>query len=341
MFDAASPDPFASTPTSSVWSLSTLPPQPAVRALATTTARLYRLHLVPDDGRGGSGGGGSLSKGDPAAWHCAMHEAFLNGLTQRWADTAMSEEERARPVLLFCHGFPESWFSWRHQMKAAHEAGYRGIAPYMRGYGEPRVEARPTAVAEFNCYRLCGDMLAILAHIGCTKAALVGHDHGAAFGWTAALLHPDVFPVYSAMSVPYFPRMPHAPLPIDGSMRSTYGDERAYDKSKPDSNPNFFYQLHHQLSSAEADYAEDTRAALMAMGFGNARGPGASAPLEASTKLFVEKDGQTTSPAMWKRAPQPAVLHDWISQPEFDYYVRDFEEHGWNGGLCWYVPTPT
>ena len=82
-------------------------------------------------------------------------------------------------MLLFCHGFPESWFSWRHQMKAAHEAGYRGIAPYMRGYGEPDPAARPTAVAEFNCYRLCGDMLAILAHIGCTKAALVGHDHGA------------------------------------------------------------------------------------------------------------------------------------------------------------------
>ena len=48
------------------------------------------------------------------------------------------------------------------------------------------------------------------------------------FGWTAALLHPDVFPIYSAMSVPYFPRSPHAPLPIEGGMRSTYGDERAY-----------------------------------------------------------------------------------------------------------------
>lgn len=85
-------------------------------------------------------------------------------------------------MILFTHGFPESWFSWRHQMKAAKEAGYRGIAPYMRGYGEPDASKRPTETADFNCYLLCSDMLAILAHIGCSKCALVGHDHGANFG---------------------------------------------------------------------------------------------------------------------------------------------------------------
>ena len=97
-----------------------------------------------------------------------------------------------QPVVLFMHGFPESWFSCtrcnlralsldltppsdlagRHQMKAVHEAGYRGIAPYMRGYGEPDASARLTDVAEFNVYRLAGDMLALLQHIGTQKAAL-------------------------------------------------------------------------------------------------------------------------------------------------------------------------
>ena len=99
-------------------------------------------------------------KGDPAYWHCIMHEGFLNGLTQRWADTAATPEEKSRPVILFLHGFPESWFSWRHQMKAVHEAGYRGIAPYMRGYGDPK--GGPTDVAEYNMYRLASDMLALL-----------------------------------------------------------------------------------------------------------------------------------------------------------------------------------
>ena len=73
-------------------------------------------------------------------------------------------------------------------MKAVHEAGYRGIAPYMRGYGEPDASARLTDVAEFNVYRLAGDMLALLQHIGTEKAALVGHDHGANLGWQLALL---------------------------------------------------------------------------------------------------------------------------------------------------------
>ena len=77
-----------------------------------------------------------------------------------------------QPVVLFMHGFPESWFSWRHQMKAVHEAGYRGIAPYMRGYGEPDASVRLSDVAEFNVYRLAGDMLALLQHIGTEKAAL-------------------------------------------------------------------------------------------------------------------------------------------------------------------------
>ena len=82
-------------------------------------------------------------------------------------------------------------------MKAVHEAGYRGIAPYMRGYGEPDASARLTDVAEFNVYRLAGDMLALLQHIGTEKAALVGHDHGANLGWQLALLHPEIFKTYT------------------------------------------------------------------------------------------------------------------------------------------------
>ena len=141
---------------------------------------------------------------------------------------ATTEAEKALPVILFTHGFPESWFSWRHQMKAAKEGGYRGIAPYMRGYGEPDKSKRPTETADYNCHLLCSDsnptsyphhssissavcserwhvtaVLGILAHIGCNKCALVGHDHGANFGWQMTLLHPNVVAIYCAMSVPY------------------------------------------------------------------------------------------------------------------------------------------
>eukprot|EP01046_Picozoa_sp_COSAG06_P037508 COSAG06_NODE_4240_length_4440_cov_1.495969_3_plen_285_part_00 len=261
-------------------------------------------------------------------------------MTQRWADTAQSEEEKGWPVILFMHGFPESWFSWRHQMKAARAAGYRGIAPYMRGYGEPDSSKRKTDIAEFNVYRLSADMLSILQHIGARKAALVGHDHGAGFGWSLALLHPEVFTIYSAMSVPYGGRPEGARKPIEEGMRKTYGDERTYKGGGEDdpSNPNFcasfgatflpclssqsrlltwsvraVYQLHHQLPDAEEDYAKDTRAALFAMGFGDrSKGSPTPAPV-TSKKLFVEGHG-SGHPAMWERSTQPTELLDWISQ---------------------------
>jgi len=114
-------------------------------------------------------------------------------------------------------------------------------------------------------------------------------------------------------------------------MRKVYGDERKYDKTKPETNPSFFYQLHHQLPNAAQDYAKDTRATLYAMGFGDGRS-GAAPPRITSKKLFVDD----AHPAMWERTPQPTKLQTWISQEEFDYYVKDFERHGWNGGLCWY-----
>ena len=107
-------------------------------------------------------------------------------------------------------------------MKAVHASGYRGIAPYMRGYGDPN--GGPTHVAEYNVYRLAGDMLAILQYLGVSKCALVGHDHGANAGWSLARLHPDVFATYTAMSVPSYPRTADQPMPLD-SMRKAHGPQ--------------------------------------------------------------------------------------------------------------------
>mmetsp|Transcript_134722 Transcript_134722/g.418709 ORF Transcript_134722/g.418709 Transcript_134722/m.418709 type:complete len:368 (-) Transcript_134722:60-1163(-) len=264
--------------------------------------------------------GSEAPLGDPAAWGVTLHEAKLNGVRQRWADTASGEADRARPVVLFLHGFPELWFSWRHQLKAVHAAGYRGIAPDMRGYGGTEA---PAHMAVYNVYALAGDMLALLQHLGVSSAALVGHDHGAQLGWRLALMHPDIFVCYTAMSVPYPPRGPMAP--VEG-MRKFFGDER-----KPESDPNFFYILHHQLATAADDYATDTRAALLAMyapGGESEAGP----PPVTSGKLFV--DGRAEP--IWKRLPQPTQLPPWISQAEFDYFVGEFARTGWNGGLNWY-----
>ena len=127
----------------------------------------------------------AMSLADPASWGVELHSADgLNGITQRWADTAKTDAEKALPVILFMHGFPESWFSWRHQLKAVGAAGFRGIAPDMRGYGGT---SSPEHFANYSCQTLAADMMSLLQHIGASSAMLVGHDHGAATGWTLSL----------------------------------------------------------------------------------------------------------------------------------------------------------
>jgi pimeloyl-ACP methyl ester carboxylesterase len=259
-------------------------------------------------------------KADPATWGVTLQSAKLNGITQRWADTASTDAERALPVILFMHGWPESWFSWRHQLKACAAAGFRGIAPDMRGYGGT---SAPTDVASYNCYVLAADMLALLQHVGAATAALVGHDHGANTGWTLSLLHPDVFTIYCAMSVPYSPRRPDGPAPIEG-MRRNFGDER-----EPSSDPGFFYILHHQLPEATQQYEANSRDVLLTL-YGDPAS--AKAPPEVTTdRMFVDGEAK----GMWARQPTPMALQDYISAEELEYVIEEFETAGWNGGLNW------
>eukprot|EP00928_Gymnodinium_smaydae_P087259 TRINITY_DN71544_c0_g1_i1.p1 TRINITY_DN71544_c0_g1~~TRINITY_DN71544_c0_g1_i1.p1 ORF type:complete len:379 (-),score=70.10 TRINITY_DN71544_c0_g1_i1:35-1138(-) len=260
----------------------------------------------------------SASLQDPKTWHADLRSAQLNGITQRWADTATNPEEAQRPAVLLMHGWPESWYSWRHQLKALDKAGYRAIAPDMRGYGGT---SAPVDVAEYNVYTLAADMLALLQHLGISRVALVGHDHGANLGWKLALLHPNVFVCYVAMSVPYGGRSSGPPIE---TYRKMFGDER-----QPETDPNFFYMLHHQLPNAAADYAQDVPAMFKVL-YGDMNGADA-APV-TSGKLFVNGKSEP----MWRRAPQPKALHSWISQPELDYFVQEFQRGGWDGGLNWY-----
>uniref|UniRef100_A0A7S1FB86 AB hydrolase-1 domain-containing protein n=1 Tax=Noctiluca scintillans TaxID=2966 RepID=A0A7S1FB86_NOCSC len=255
---------------------------------------------------------------DPASWGVTLHTAFLNGINVRWADTASSDIERARPILLFIHGWPESWFSWRHQLQAAHAKGYRGIAPDMRGYGGTDA---PKDAGSYTIYSIAGDMLALLQHLGVPRVGLVGHDHGASAGWKLSLLHPDVFVCYVALSVPGL--FPGNQPPVE-KYRERFGDER-----KPESDPEFFYMLHHQLPNAAQDYAQDSRA-LFDVLYGD--GAETTPPAVTTSKLFV--DGR--SECMAKRVPRPTKRASWMSEEEVEYYAKEFERAGWDGGLNWY-----
>ena len=115
------------------------------------------------------------------------------------------------PLVVLCHGFPELAFSWRRQIPALAAAGYRVLAPDMRGYGR---SSRPAAIEDYDIVSLCGDMTGLLDAIGEERAVFVGHDWGANVTWWLAALHPERVSAVAGLSVPFVPRAPAAPIPI-------------------------------------------------------------------------------------------------------------------------------
>ena len=134
------------------------------------------------------------------------------------ADLHVVEQGHGNPVVLL-HGFPELAYSWRHQIAGLGDAGYRAIAPDMRGYG--RSEA-PEEVEAYNIVELCGDVLQLLDDRELERAAIVGHDWGATVAWHFALIHPERTACVAGLSVPLVPNPPAAPLTI---MREHLGED--------------------------------------------------------------------------------------------------------------------
>lgn len=154
-----------------------------------------------------------------------------NGITMRLAEAGEG------PLILLAHGWPESWYSWRHQMTALAAAGYHVVAPDMRGYGETD---KPEDVDEYDIVHIAGDMVGVLDALGEETAIMVGHDWGSIVAWNTVLLHPERFTALIAMSVPYGGRAKQSPLE---SWKAAFGD-------------NFYYILYHNESGgvAEAEY---------------------------------------------------------------------------------------
>src|SRR5215469_4480630 len=143
-------------------------------------------------------------------------------------------EQGQGPLVLLCHGFPESWYSWRHQLSALAEAGYHAVAPDQRGYGQTD---RPEPIEAYTILHLVGDMVGLLDALDEEQAVIVGHDWGANVAWNAALMRPDRFVVVIVLSIPYTPRGPaHGP---QSTMRPTEAMRRMV-------GDHFFYQLYFQ-----------------------------------------------------------------------------------------------
>src|ERR1700757_1522321 len=237
-------------------------------------------------------------------------------VTQRTAETngirMHLAEAGAGPLVLLCHGFPESWYSWRHQLAAFAKAGFRAVAPDMRGYGQTD---RPDAIDQYTLFHLVGDMVGLLDALGAEQAIIAGHDWGAPVAWHAPLLRPDRFPGVIGLSVPFRPR---------GAVRPT--------TVMPQTDDAVFYQLYFQTPGvAEAEFEHDIRRFIRATLYSIS----GDMPYRAPTAMMVPRRGGLL--ARWaSEFVNPPTLPSWLSEADIDFYAGEFARTGFRGGLNWY-----
>jgi pimeloyl-ACP methyl ester carboxylesterase len=215
------------------------------------------------------------------------------------------------PLVLLCHGFPESWYSWRHQLQALAEAGFHAVAPDMRGYGETD---RPQEIDKYTLLHLVGDMVGVLDALGSDKAVIAGHDWGAPVAWHSALLRPDRFRAVIGLSVPFWQRLPFPPT----SVMSQTDDA-------------LFYQLYFQDPGvAEAEFERDVRATIRSLLY-SASGDAPRRETPGGEVGMVQRKGGFLSQLV-----NPTSLPPWLTDADVDFYVKEFTRTGFRGGLNWY-----
>ncbi len=217
-------------------------------------------------------------------------------------------EEGSGPLVLLLHGFPESWYSWRHQLPALAAAGHRAVAVDVRGYGR---SSRPADVAAYRMVELVDDAVAVVQALGESTATVVGHDWGAGTAATAALLRPDVFRAAALLSVPYTP--PGGPRPSDAFARMSTGDGE------------FYVGYLQEPGRAEAEIEPDVRGWLAgfyaALSADTMPGPG------APDVHVVPHGGRLRD-----RFPAD-TLPAWLTPADLDVYAGEFERTGLTGAL--------
>ncbi|MEM7405920.1 MAG: alpha/beta hydrolase [Pseudomonadota bacterium] len=233
-----------------------------------------------------------------------MHDQFnlqtieTNGIRLRAA------VEGEGPLVIMVHGWPELWYSWRHQIRPVADAGYRVVAIDMRGYGG---SDKPHPIEAYDMTTLIADVTGVIDAFGEQKAVLVGHDWGAPIVWNTAALRPERVAAVAGLSVPYRPR---------GEVSQIAIWQQLYEGR-------FFYQTYFQQEGvAEAEMEADVRATIR--------------------KLYFAGSGDAPSPEYWSDRPpgttrllegliDPDPFPAWLTNADLDYFVAAFEAGGFRG----------
>ncbi|KAM5568919.1 epoxide hydrolase A [Rosa sericea] len=223
----------------------------------------------------------------------------VNGINMHVAEKGQG------PVVLFLHGFPELWYSWRHQIQTLASLGYRAVAPDLRGFGDTDA---PADSSSYTCFHVVGDLMALLDAVAGDqeKVFVVGHDWGAIMAWYLCLFRPERVKALVNLSVQFFPRNPQ--MKIVESMKAVYGDD-------------YYICRFQEPGEIEAEFAQIGTARVIRE-FLTLRHPG---------PLFLPKGKLFGHPP-----DAPITLPSWLSEDDVNYYVSKFEKKGFTGGINYY-----
>ena len=215
--------------------------------------------------------------------------------------------EGSGPLVLMVHGFPESWYSWRHQLGPVAAAGFTAAAIDVRGYGG---SSKPHPVEAYDMASIVADNQAVADALGGGKAILVGHDWGAPIVWNSAWTDPQRFTAVCGMSIPH---MGHGSAPMIDVARKMFTE-----------NGLFFYMVYFQDEGvAEAEFEADVRDTIRRIYFSW------SGDAPANGWPIGKKHGEPFLQGMTDPGKFPA----WLSDADIDYLVQEFERSGFRGPL--------
>ncbi len=239
-----------------------------------------------------------------------LDEPEVEGVTHRVitvGDLAMHIAEAGTgPLVLLLHGFPESWYSWRHQLTALAAAGYHAVAPDQRGYGGT---GGPESAGQYTILHLTGDVIGLMDALDADRAVVAGHDWGAPVAWNTALLRPDRVSGVVGLSVPYTPRGSTPPVP---ALRALFGD-------------GFYICYFQQPGVADAELIRDPYATfrrVLSSASGDATSGGV--PVVPAGGGFLDI------------CPEPSQLPGWLTERDIDIFAAQFAGSGFTGPLNWY-----
>ncbi|HEY6644630.1 alpha/beta hydrolase [Povalibacter sp.] len=229
-------------------------------------------------------------------------ELSVNGIRMHVAEMGSG------PLVILCHGWPELWYSWRHQLPAIAQAGFHAVAPDMRGFGATDA---PADAGEYTILHTVGDIVSLVAALGEKQAYIVGHDWGAPVAWHAAMMRPDLFPAVVGMSVPHRPRAPDAPL----KMLRKSGLE------------NFYWIYFQTPGVAEAEFERDVPMTMRRLLYG------------ISGDVKVDRENPFIVPAgsgFLDRLAVPEALPNWLREKDVERMASEYQRTGFRDGLNLY-----